>query len=61
MEAAGRPARDVDAALRINTQRSHQPVDSPDSQLGVVGERRPQVRRAYGRQAENSPLPFGVS
>ena len=52
MEAASRLARHVEKALRVDLQRLEQAIDSPDAQLGEVGERRAQVRRADGGEAE---------
>ena len=61
MEALSGLAGHVEETLRVNLQGLENAVDSPHSQLGEVGKRRPQVRRPDRGDTEYSFLPQFVS
>lgn len=59
MITPGRPAGDVEAALGIDAKRRQKLINSTDAQFGEIGQGGSQVRRADGRQAEDSSGPAG--
>ena len=58
VERAGRAAGDVEEPRVVDVQGLEQPVDPAEADLGEIGQRRAEVRRADRRQAEDEPGPL---
>lgn len=55
----GRLTGDVQTAVGIDSHSLEKPINPANPQLGEIGQRGPQVRRAHGREAQDPPVPAG--